>query len=662
MNRHRSVLRALVLGFAGVLALGSSAAAAPDPDEPDLPPGDISIIGTDVTSHPRVELEVSIPVTLTGGPVSPEDLEVRENGVPMNIDITPVPTDRLEVVLLIDLSGSMLQGGAITAAIAAAVEFLDELPADVPVGIVSFADAPSLVSPLTTDRVQLVDALQGLRASGRTALYDAVVFARALFSGGTTDRQLVVLSDGGDNNSATTIDDALAITQEIRTSIVELVTDESEPEILRQLAEAGGGALSSATDPSGLSQLYRDIAVLLANRYRLGFVTERTGSTPYTVTLRTAEREYAASSIAALPSIATTTTTMPATTTTTTTPEDVATTVTTTPEERPDDAVGSADAVGPADGSPALLIGGATAVFLSISSLVLLVSPAEAGRGAGRRQLGLSRTRQRQERAPEPSRLSTFADDALERQGRRRGLSDVLDVAAVPLRPGEFVIVVASAAVTVAAVLLLLGGPLLSIVGLIAIPLVARAVVSMRAERRRRAFADQLPDVLQLLTSGLRAGFALPQALDAVATQAAEPARSEFQRVLFEARVGRDLDEALQATATRMQSRPFEWVVAAFDINRQVGGELATVVENISGTIRERQELARQVKTLTAEARMSAYVVTGLPIFVFLALSVLSPGYFDPLREPPGPVILMIAAVLMVIGWFWMRRLTKGQD
>src|SRR6056297_312405 len=163
------------------------------------------------------------------------------------------------------------------------------------------------------------------------------------------------------------------------------------------------------------------------------------------------------------------------------------------------------------------------------------------------------------------------------------------------------------------------------------------------------------------MTNALRSGFALPQALDAVANQAAEPARSEFERVNFESRVGLDPGDSLRALAERMQSKKFGWVVSAMEINREVGGELAKVLSGLALTIRERQSLDRQIQTLTAEGRISAYVLTALPILIGLAVALISPEYFEPMRESPGPQILVACVLLLGLGWIWMRSMIKAE-
>ena len=175
-------------------------------------------------------------------------------------------------------------------------------------------------------------------------------------------------------------------------------------------------------------------------------------------------------------------------------------------------------------------------------------------------------------------------------------------------------------------------------------PLAARLVVGHLAERRRAKFAEQLPDTLQLLTSTLRSGYGLLQALDSVAQEAAEPARTEFRRVLLEIRVGRDLSAALRALSDRMRSQDFDWVVGAIEINREIGGDLAAVLDSTAETIRERQRVYRQMQALTAEGRLSGYILTALPVVVALAMRFINPPMFARLTSGFGLVMSAEAA------------------
>ena len=176
---------------------------------------------------------------------------------------------------------------------------------------------------------------------------------------------------------------------------------------------------------------------------------------------------------------------------------------------------------------------------LGLTALLVIVLAGD-NRRAGRRQLGIQKSEAKKGATTSTvgERVTALADDAIDRSGARSGLARELRRRrrrAAPERVlGGHDYAVATG---VAALFLLLGGPVLGIIGFVMTPLVARSVLTMRAQRRRQAFEEQLPDVLQLMTNALRSGYALPQALDAVATQAAEPASSEFQRVNFEDRV-----------------------------------------------------------------------------------------------------------------------------
>jgi len=645
----------------GVALIGAViAAAAPLSGSVAAQDGGLEISRIDLDGFPEVGFDVAVPANLTVGGVDPQAVTVYENGQPIPVEVAPVPTDGLEVVLLIDTSGSMNERAALASAKSAAVGFLEELPAAVAVGVVGFADAPSLVSPLTTDRNALRASLDQLQATGKTAMYDAIVFGETLFSGGTTDRQFVLLSDGGDTASSATLDDATAVTARVRTSAIEIVTSESNSEAITNLALAGQGRLTSVADPAGLGVLYQEVARSLVNRYRVTFVTQSQGDTDYTVEVVTPFGPVRGSTVIGLPVAATTTTAAPVTTS-----APVAAVVDAPRSTPPSSAAPTAAVSTPAaesNSSILPLVLGVAAVGLGLTAL-MVIAVAGDSRRAGRRLLGIqkSKTKSGATSTPVGERVTALADDVIDRSGVRTGLARALDVADVSLRPGEFVVVTLAGAVGIAALFLVLGGPLLAIVGFAATPLVARSVLTIKAQRRRQAFEAQLPDVLQLMTNALRSGYALPQALDAVATQASEPARSEFERVNFEARVGVDLGESLRAMADRMQSTSFGWVVAALDINREVGGELAKVLTTLATTIRERQQLDRQIKTLTAEGRISAYVLTALPILVGLAMALLNPGYFEPMRTSPGPQILIGAVALLGAGWIWMRSMIKAE-
>lgn len=236
---------------------------------------------------------------------------------------------------------------------------------------------------------------------------------------------------------------------------------------------------------------------------------------------------------------------------------------------------------------------------------------------------------------------------ALDRAGVRRPLPEVI-------------IILGAGLLFVFALGMLINGVLLGMLFAVMLVLVAVLGVSIRADMRRRRFTDQLDDVLQLLATNLRAGHSLQQSLTALARDIEEPGRSELTRTVNEVRVGRDLGDAIDETAQRMASEDFTWVAQAVNINRRVGGNLADVLDNISVTIRERNQIRRQVRSLSAEGRLSAYILVGMPIVVALLLSMLNPVYFQVFTSTTaGFAMLFACAVLMTLGSLWLWRLIQ---
>lgn len=251
-------------------------------------------------------------------------------------------------------------------------------------------------------------------------------------------------------------------------------------------------------------------------------------------------------------------------------------------------------------------------------------------------------------------------------RGRRRLFDEQeLDLAGVRMEPSQFLLVTFSAAAALALLGVLAGfGSLWSVVLALVFaalaPLGAKALLAFRTARRRGRFSAQLDDTLQLISGSLRAGYGLVQALDGVARDLEEPTSEEFARIVNETRLGRDLGPALEQTADRMRSDDFRWAAQAIMINRETGGNLAEVLENVAGTIRERNEIRRQVQALSAEGRLSATVLSLLPIVVFVAVLLLQPTYFTIFFTTiVGVLALGACLVLLTVGIFWMYRVTR---
>jgi tight adherence protein B len=289
--------------------------------------------------------------------------------------------------------------------------------------------------------------------------------------------------------------------------------------------------------------------------------------------------------------------------------------------------------------------------------LILLVLLIPSRAVTGRRRLGVKEKPSALTRSTE--KVTGLIDKGL--AGERRAVWErALDRAGLKLGPAEFIILVGAGALVALALGLLAGGPMVG--AMLAGLAVAAAVVAVtvRSDRRKAAFAEQLDDILVLLASNLRAGHSLPQALDSLTGDIEEPASSEIIRAVTQVRVGRDLTEALSDVAERMDSDDFRWITQAIAIHRQVGGNLAEVLDTVANTIRERGQVRRQVASLSAEGRLSAYVLIALPFFVVLFLSLVNPGYLAVFTATAiGWAMLAVAAVLLVVGIFWLRATVK---
>lgn len=266
---------------------------------------------------------------------------------------------------------------------------------------------------------------------------------------------------------------------------------------------------------------------------------------------------------------------------------------------------------------------------------------------------------------PERGLLSQLADGMtalIERLLRQRnglvGGTAVLEQAGVKMRLQEFSALVIISTVVAAAVGLLVGGILLALVLVIMVPVGIKLWLGMKTRRRQRSFADQLQDSLQLLASSLRAGHSMLQALNSVARESESPTSDEFARIINQTRVGREVGEALEETALRMDSDDFAWVVQAIAINREVGGNLAEVLDAVGATIRERNQIRRQVKALAAEGKISAYVLMALPIGICLFLGTTNPTFIQQFTTSGviGYGMIVTAFLLLIAGALWLRK------
>lgn len=517
--------------------------------------------------------------------------------------LSPAPGAPRVAMIVLDMS-TALTGTQTEAGRRAALGYARALPPDVRVGLVTFSTQWRMALSPTSDRGALETALNASQRGGWSAasLYHAVAAAQATALGGAPGSRLLVLSEGEDVASAA-----------FRPVVpVDVITWYNDPDdnitALNALAVRSGGHLSPPGDAAAL-----------------------------------------AAAVPATPPVS-----APAAS-----PHRTAGTA----------AVPQGTAAWPGTWSWELILGLA-GVFLAMVLSLLLVTGALRGNDRARRLQGqLDRHyRAGQEGPPEGDDegkvsgavigwVAGLLSSSLQERLARR-----LDLAGIARKPAEWVLLAAAASLVLSVLLsLLAGSPVAGVLlGTLAGWLGARLIVSLRIARRRAAFADQLPDVLQLVAGSLQSGFSLPQGLSAVVREDSQPAAGEFSRALAETRIGAELEAALDRVADRMDSTDLRWTVMAIRIQRTVGGNLVEVLRNTVVTMRERAQLRRHVRALSAEGRLSAYILLALPLFIGAWLFIGRRSYVHPLYTTPfGLVMLTGAAIFMVLGSLWMRAVVK---
>ncbi len=597
----------------------------------------------DHSNHPEVLITVSVPRELVGKDIPEDQFAVLDGRTQVIPEVTRLSSDDLEVVLVLDTSGSMA-GAAIEEAKSAAKAFTAQLPTGVRIAVVGFGSEPRTATSFTTDLAVADAAIDRLSARGETALYDAVAAAADLFEN-EARRAVVVLSDGGDTVSGSTLEEAIIglLAAKADFYAVGLDTSETDDAALSRMSIASGGALVAAEDPAALAGIFDEIASGLVNRYLLRYTSESFEATEIVVGV-------AADGILAQGSERVNYPAPPAVAVTPGPP--VTAPAVLDPIAPPTPIIAQAPGL---LGNKAALFSGLGAIFLGSIIILSLLLTSDHRVRLSRKDKALS---SESDASGVTKRAILFAEDKLQKGGRRSGLGILLERAGSRLRVGEFVLMAFSAALIAFSAGYFLGG-WLPAVGLGA--LVAggsRLPLQMRANRRQKAFADQLSDNLQLVAGSVRAGYGLVQAIDTVAGEALPPTSEEFHRIVAEINLGRDAGEALRAAAERTQSDDFTWVVEAMDVHRQVGGDLSELLDSVAATIRERTQLRRKVDALSAEGRLSAIVLLSLPFGLAGFISVANPGFMDELfMTGIGQTLIAVGLTLMAIGVVWMRKI-----
>ena len=581
-----------------------------------------------------------VEITVNGQPVS--DLVVESVGSSSGVPVG--------VVLAIDSSGSMA-GPPLDAAKTAATDFVQQAGPEDRIAVISFADAPTLLAPFTNNKDTLTATIDGIEAAGETSFNDAVIQGVQLFEGaGDLLPHLIVLTDGDDTVSTATIDEAVATVgaSDVRVFGVALESADFNPEPVERVATAGNGLFLSTPDPSQLSSLYSEISQEINNtlvaRFRSPVFTP--GDAEFSVVYQS----FASTTNFAVSGFATTTTTGP---TTTTTLAPLTTVV--------------SESTAPIDINTLILMGAAGAgltIFLFMIILFGREDEDDPGRFAkrlqayGRRGATTEEKKSFLERIPLLNRFTQAAEAEVKRRGLLSGVNSTLEQANIPMSPGEAILAMVGLAAIGGVVMAIFNGLLVGLISFGVLLLLAIFFIRWTGSREKKKFENQLPDTLTLMSTSLRAGYSLLQATEAVSSEAPNPTAREFGRAIAEARLGRSVSDALRGIVDRTQSKDFEWAVMAIDIQREVGGNLAEVLQTVADTMRARNRLKGEIRALTAEGRISAFVLGALPFAMAFFLWTNNREYLLPLFESGfGRMAIGAGILLMVAGIWWLRKI-----
>lgn len=565
-----------------------------------------------------------------------EDVEVTEDGTPVkNLAVlSAASASGIGTVLLIDASNSMRD--SIDEAMAAARAFAARNPGQ-PLSVVFFNKLPRIALRLTTERKLVKGVLAKPPKLGEgTRIFDALAAAVAQVRGSALGAaRIILLSDGDDVGSVTSLDAAIAQlnAERIRVYTVGIESSDFSSTDLEKISSETDATYSAAASAEGLTKIYGALGFQLGNEYLLRY------------------RSLAA------------------------------------PDENVDVEVSVAGAqpVSFSYDSPSAGSGGPFAPssidkiyqsWLLIPLLILLMLA--LGLFAFRSFLSLRSnkaliarlggfvTLPEEERANERRReVDALLVAAGEQKKRRRswrwldGFAEDVDIAQIDRDPRKMIWASVIAGLLLAVVAGALFSPFWVVVAFLP-PLIVNLVVRGKARKTRNDFTEQLPENLDVLASALRAGHSLAGAMGVVADEAPEPSKREFKRVVTDEALGIPLDEALEVTAKRMQSGDMDQVAVLALVQREAGGNTAEVLDQVTANIRGRMDIRRLVKVLTSQGKFSSWVISAVPVGVFLFLVLVNPAHLEPLfHQTVGQIASVCAIIMMILGFYIIRRIVS---
>ena len=519
------------------------------------------------------------------------------------------PTD--PVILVLDASGSM-KGEKMTSAVEVGKTFLTTVPAGIKVGLVTFNSRDIAVIPPTLDFNVLSEALSAVKPEGNTSLYDGILSAIDSIESGSTAR-IVVLTDGDDTASKSIPAEVVsAITSsKVSLDVVTVGDATKEIDVLQEFSQAGGGRLLQTKDAAQLTDVFTKV-------------------------------------LASPPPVPTPTAVVP----TPTVAEPVIVESNSTALDR-------------ALRGAAITVLVVLALFVGVrifkrrkdtqklddalDPYATTLLPHEASNQKSRSEFEPSDRKNRR-----PKHVTV----ALTKSQYFPGIADKLDRAGIAMSAERWII-----SWTLGSLLLTFGLMLISdsiaisaTLALLTTFFIQNTFLKSREGALKREFEERLADFLTIIASGLRAGLSFAQAVESAVGDGSGEVERQIRRALAEVQVGSTLDAALMRVAKKMDSDDLSWTIAALRIQREVGGNLSKILDTAAVTIRNRAELKREIRTLSAEGRMSAYVLVALPLGIFGFLLLSRRDYVKIFwTETIGMVMLAMFVILVTAGWFWIR-------
>jgi tight adherence protein B len=568
--------------------------------------------------------------------LTPANVVVSENGQPVD-DLTVTPAEQAQkgkfgVVLVLDTSASML-GRPIEGARAALHAFASRRTPTESIGLVTFNRSVDTVLEPTTDSAAIDKAIAAKpKLAVGTRINDAIASAIALLQKARiVAGSIVLLSDGRDTRSKLRMKNVIAQAEVsgVRVFTVGLRSEQFRPGVLKRLADKTGALYAQAQSPDALTPIYTGLAARLSKEYLLQYKSLAGPAIVVNVHVQVNGVPGFAASAYQTPSLP--------------------------PRFLPPFHRSFWDRFWLSSWSIAVVV-----LLAGLLAALAVWGLVHGGKFPIRERMGQFVTMTRVQTPGANAHLLGAIDRALAKKNWWQKFKSEIEISEFRFSGPQIVLMTVASMVVLVFILAIALPPLFVIFGFLVPPYVARWLVKRKLKAKRDAFAEQLPDNLNVLASALRVGHSFIGALSVMVDEADEPAKSEFRRAIADEQLGIPVEDALVTVAERMDSRDLEQVALVAALQRQTGGNTAEVLDTVVETIRERQDIRRLVQTLTAQGRAARWILTGLPVFLFLAIVLIDRGYLHPLfHRTAGQALLVIAILMICAGSLVIKRIIE---